>query len=56
MSALFKALIQALMRFPNTLDNTLAAAEVISRVGRKAAENWEAELDREAQRLASNNP
>ena len=53
MSALFKALIAALMRFPNTLDNTLAACEVISRVGRKAAENWEAELDREAQKLAS---
>ena len=41
------------MRFPNTLDNTLAAAEVISRVGRKAAENWERELDNEAQKLTS---
>ena len=56
MSALFKALIAALMRLPNFLDNSLAAAEVISRVGRKAAENWEAELDAEAKKLASQNP
>ena len=53
MSALFKALIAALMRLPNSVDNILAAAEVVSRVGRKAAENWERELDNEAQKLAS---
>lgn len=52
MSVLFKAIIQSLIRLPNCIDNLLAAVETVTRVGRKAAENWESELDIEARKLA----